>query len=336
MSVARRHHTVPNFYLKGFATEANQIGVVQLPGTRRFVQATSDATIQKDFYAIPGHADGPDVFEKGLSELEGDTTKIFRKITDDGVWPLSQADREVLATFLTVQFLRGPDQRRHMEQTMALLTRLEVGAGGKAGVKAWAKREHGLSVSPDQAEQIWNETTQPGGPPIKLAPVGHIRQMLELTPELISYFAARPWQIYQFSRRSLLTCDAPVSLIPNQHAHGDEGTGLMNAWAITVPLSRRTGLLLGDPEAFFGKISGAEVSTGRFDHRGEPSTAVARMFNDATIGNARQWIYHHPDDKAIVPEKLPEPRAMEIQTSGAPEQFSGEPFFGRPSETPSQ
>lgn len=190
-----------------------------------------------------------------------------------------------------------------------------------------------MSVSTDEAERIWNEATQPGGPPIKLAPVGHIRQMLELTPELVKYFVSRPWQIYHFSRRSLLTCDAPVSLIPNPQLDGDEGTGLLNAWAIVVPLSRRTGLLLGNPEAFFGKISGAEVATGRFDHRGEPSTAVAQMFNDATIENARQWVYHHPDDKAVVPEKLPEPRTVEIQTS-SPEVFSGEPFFG--GETPRQ
>lgn len=331
MAVARRHHTVPNFYLKGFATEASQIGAVQLPGTRRFLQSTSDATIQKDFYAIPGHSDGPDVFEKSLSELECDAAKVFRKILNDDVWPLPHEDRDVLATFLTIQFLRGPDQRRHMEQTMALLTRLEVGAGGQAGVEAWAKRKHGVSVSPDEAERIWTEATQPGGPPIKLAPVGHIRQMLELTPQLIRYFAARPWQMYRFSRRSLVTCDAPVSLIPDQHAQRDEGTGLMNAWAIAVPLSRKTGILLGNPEAFFGEVAAAEVATGRFDHRGEPSTAVAHMFNAATIQNARQWVYHHPDDKNLVPDALPEPRAAEIQTSGAAIEFSGEPYFGRPS-----
>ena len=37
-------------------------------------------------------------------------------------------------------------------------------------------------------------------------------------------------------------------------------------------------------------------------------TAAANLFNGATTRNARQWIFHHPDDTHLVPEELPEPR----------------------------
>jgi hypothetical protein len=78
---------------------------------------------------------------------------------------------------------------------------------------------------------------------------GHINQMLELTPKLARYFLFRPWVLYRFSARSLLTCDTPVSLVP--HLNGpmadavapEEGVGLMTAWGITFPLTRKIGLL---------------------------------------------------------------------------------------------
>ena len=40
--VARRHHTVPRFYLRGFA-EAERIATVRLPGDQRFTQSINDA-----------------------------------------------------------------------------------------------------------------------------------------------------------------------------------------------------------------------------------------------------------------------------------------------------
>lgn len=331
--VSRKHHTVPQFYLKGFATASRQIGTVQLPGTKRFVQSTSKASAHTDFYAVPGHEEGPDAFEKSLSRVEGEAARVIRRIIEEHVWPLSPEDRELLAAFLTLQFLRGPEQRRHMEETSALVTRMEIGYGGKANVAAWVKRKHGLSISEEEAERIWDEATQLGGPPIRLAPIGHINQILQLTPKLVRYFMFRPWMLYRFSARSLLTCDTPVSLIPHvnsQSGHADameEGVGLMTAWGITFPLTRKIGLLLGNPEEFFGNVDAEEVATGRFDITQAPSTAMANLFNDAAIDNARQWIFHHPEDAHLVPDDLPHPRDKEIEVMGGPEKFTGEPLF---------
>lgn len=334
--VSRKHHTVPQFYLRGFATRSRQIGTVQLPGTKKFVQSTGSASAHTDFYAIPGHQEGPDAFEKDLSRLETDAAGVIRKITEDRVWPLSPEDRELLATFLTVQFLRGPEQRRHMEEMRSLVTRMEIGYGGKSNVAAWAQRNHGLSVTDEQAERIWDEATQPGGPPIRVAPIVHINQMLQLTPKLVRYFLFRPWMIYRFSNRSLLTSDTPVSLIPHLDSQSDyadampESVGLMTAWGITFPLTRKIGLLLGNPEEFFGQVSAEEVATGRWDIAPPPSTAVAKMLNIATIDNARRWIFHHPEDTHLVPDDLPHPRDKEIEVMGGPEDFNGEPLFAPP------
>ncbi len=89
--VARRHHTVPRFYLRGFA-EQERIATVRLPGDQRSAQSINDASVAKDFYAVAGHEDSDDVIEKSLSDVEGGTAEVFRTIAN-GTWPLSFDDR---------------------------------------------------------------------------------------------------------------------------------------------------------------------------------------------------------------------------------------------------
>lgn len=162
MSVAKRHHTVPQFYLRGFS-EASQVGTVRLPGDRRFLQSIRKAAAETGFYNVEGHPDGPDVFEKILSEIEGEAAAVLLKI-EQGSWPLDQRDRDCLAYYIAVQAVRGPEQRRNMEFVAAQFARLEVGHGGRANVATWVQRNYGVSVNEEQSEEIWHQATQPGGP----------------------------------------------------------------------------------------------------------------------------------------------------------------------------
>jgi hypothetical protein len=100
-------------------------------------------------------------------------------------------------------------------------------------VEAWAKRTKGITLSGDEADRLWQEATQPGGPPIELTALGHIRQMLRMLPEIFPYLVGRPWALVRFERRSLLTCDTSVALVPEAAAPSDEDVGLINAWGIT-------------------------------------------------------------------------------------------------------
>lgn len=122
MEVSKRHHTVPNFYLKGFASadKRPRIGAASLDDGRRLVVPTSDATVRKNFYSLDGHPDGSDVFEKELSNLEGDASAVIKKAVA-GAWPLTREDREILGTLLAFQFLRGPDTRTSLDQISTTL-----------------------------------------------------------------------------------------------------------------------------------------------------------------------------------------------------------------------
>lgn len=329
MSVAKRHHTVPQFYLRGFS-EADQVGTVRLPGDRRFLQSVRKAASETGFYNIENHPDGTDAFEKILSGIEGQAAAVVLKI-DQGIWPLEQPDRDCLAYYVALQAVRGPEQRRNMEFIAAQFARLEVGHGGRANVANWVRANYGVSIDDEQAEEMWKQATQPGGPPIRIRPEAHIEQMGHLVDELFPYLAGRPWTLVRFVRRSLVTSDTPVGLVPHPDDEPWSGVGFMTAWAITLPLTRKLGLLMSDPMPVIEAGVKVEVTrAGKLDRAQTGTVKLERMFNDVTIRSASQWLYHHPDDASVVPTELPDASPVSMGMSGGDDVFSGEPTFGTP------
>ncbi|TYC95862.1 DUF4238 domain-containing protein [Arthrobacter echini] len=327
MPTARRHHTVPNFYLKGFATTGAEptIGTVGLKDGRRFRSATSNATVWRNFYSIVGHPAGEDVFEQALSEIEGKAAGVIRQVAE-GVWPLPTEEREILATFIAFQFLRGPDTRASLSQMESGLARVMFTAMGKEGLTREFERM-GKEVDEETLDKLLVQAADPDGLKMQTTPLGHIVQILELVPSILPFIIGRPWLLYRFERKTLLTCDTPVSLIRNPNfAEIEMGVGVFTAWGITVPLTRNIGLLLSDPTPTFEGITdeaekravAESNATGVSDAEIPPTTAMAKLFNSHTIANTRQWLFHHPDDVGLVPDELPEPREQEVNFSGQP------------------
>ncbi|MEV7134882.1 DUF4238 domain-containing protein [Arthrobacter sp. NPDC093128] len=190
MGVSKRHHTVPKFYLNGFGSKDSadstpQIGAAGRDG-KRLIIPTTHATVRKNFYALDGHPDGADVFEKDLSQLEGDAATVIKKAVD-GTWPLSRDDRENLGTFLTFQFLRGPDTRTSMDQMHGTVFSKVIAQMGADGVRDTLSKA-GKEVDDDVVDRLVQQASQPDGITMKTTPVGHIQHILGLAPELLLYF----------------------------------------------------------------------------------------------------------------------------------------------------
>jgi hypothetical protein len=325
MGVSKRHHTVPKFYLNGFGSKDSadstpQIGAAGRDGKRLLIP-TTHATVRKNFYALDGHPDGADVFEKDLSQLEGDAATVINKAVD-GTWPLSREDREILGTFLTFQFLRGPDTRTSMDQTHGTVLSKVITQMGADGVRETLSKA-GKEVDEAVVGRLLQQAARPGGITMKTTPLGHIRQILELVPELLLYFVGRPWALVRFNRKKLLTCDTPVALVRDPALNDVfRGVGVGTAWGITVPLTREVGLLMSHPGPVFEEMAGKkapeevaeDIVAGRHDHNQPGSTKWAHLFNRHTIANARNWLFHHPDDADLVPDELAAPRDREEES----------------------
>lgn len=326
-NVARRHHTVPQFYLRGFA-ENDQVTTVRLPGDQRFLQSVKDASVAKNFYSVAGHQGGEDVIEKELSKIEGAIAAILKKVVA-GTWPLSAEDRMSLGFFVALQATRVPAQRRSAEAMAAQMLRMQIGASGKSGLRKQLQ-EQGGEITDELVQSVWDLATQPGGPNLQMSNEGHIQQMVDLAQTLTKYVVGRPWVLVKFDRRSLITSDAPVGLISHPKDEPWQGVGYMTAWGITFPLTRKLGLLMGNPEAFIeGGFPVERVHRGEVDRTDFGTTAMEKLFNSTTVLNSSEWLFHHPDDEKFVPDELPDPEDSGTHIAGGEMEFSGEPWFGK-------
>ncbi len=226
--VVKLHHTVPKFYLRGFADDAEPITTVRLPGDKRYTSRIRNTAATNNFYSIDGHPDGADAFEKALSEMEGGAATVLQVI-EGGTWPLSEEQRGTLGTFMAVQHVRGPDHRRSLEYLAAQMTRLEMQFTGRDNVKQWVQKRYGVEVDDDEAEMVWEQATQRSGPPITISPEAHIDHLVHSAEKLLPLMLGRPWNLSRFQRRSLINCDSPVGLIPHPEDEPWRGVGFLTA-----------------------------------------------------------------------------------------------------------
>lgn len=324
---AKRHHYVPQFHLRGFA-DGDVITTVELPGDRTYNQPVRKAAAENHLYSLPGHPDGTDVFEKALSQLEGDVASIFDEL-GSGVWPLDEEPRDTLAYYIALQLARGPEQRRNMENLARQMARMEIEYGGRAGVKGWAKKNLGLDVDDATAVRLWDEAMIPEGPPITIPAAAQIEQTLELADALYRYFSGRPWTLMHFEKRSLILSDVPIGLVRRDD---DEdvwmGVGVLTAWGVTFPLTRKLGLLMNDPTYLINHdVPVEKTRAGEYDLVQTGTTAMEKLFNEHTAAAASMRLFHHPDDARFVPAGLREPSPLTMSLQGTPREFSGDPYF---------
>lgn len=331
------HHFVPQAYLRGFANEKERLTAVRLPGDQSFTTIVKNVAAQTHFHRVKG-LDKPDEFEDVLGSIEGEAQSVIRKLETRDAPPLKEGDRAVLAFFIALQAVRGPETRRTSEVMEASFIRMQVGAGGRKNVKAWALKHLGFDPTDAQAERIWSEATQPGGPPIKLSNLTHIKYMLETAEQLMTYVLSRPWVFYYFARRSLVTSDSPLGLVQNPEDEPHMGVGFGTAKFITFPLTRRLGLLMTDPMKQIESWEPGDeriqtwanaVRRGKADLIEAGNTEIERFFNDTTVANASQYVFHHPDDGRFLPNQLPEPTLVTMRMSGLNDaEWDGTPMFG--------
>lgn len=264
--IKRGHHTVPRFYLKGFANDVHQLGVARLSSKKRFRLSIDDASVMRDFYNIDSPAD-PNAVEDLLSDIEGDAAAVFRTVLLDCSWPLSANERAILSTFLALQRTRTPSHRQMVEEIREITTRALKSMGGDD------------VVLPVELDEMDPKTV-------------HIQSMLDIEKHAPYYFGRR-WQLVHFSRKRLLTSDTPVGLLPNPDAPPDAGLGIGSAWIIVFPMSPSVGLMMVAPES---DDQPDDVAHGRTDATLDGSTYLARIFNETTIDSARDFLFHHPDD----------------------------------------
>ncbi|QDO88562.1 DUF4238 domain-containing protein [Ornithinimicrobium ciconiae] len=296
-----RHHTVPRLHLRGFAgpyrgdslrrSGQDPLLLVQYDvntGSRTDV-SIADAAVARNFYTIV-LPDGTrsDAWERSLSNVENDIAPALRRAIESPRFRLNDDDRQLLASWIALQYLRGPDNRQLQAAIASFTVRAQVGMGGLAYLKHVMSKHLGRPVPPGRAERVWDDIMKEEGPTIKVRGEDHMKLLLQTFPQAAEQILGRTWGRMRFRQCALAVSDVPVGLVRDS-VELWAGGGLGGARAITVPLDRHTLLWLalagpGGPEE---------------DMDLQATKAFAAAHNESAIGAAERFVYFHPDDDPI-------------------------------------
>lgn len=295
----RRHHTVPRFHLRGFASDDGMLRQVDLiTGDQRRV-SIADASVLKDFYTILlDDGSRSDVWERRLADIENRVAPLVRTAINAHEWQPTPQQRAALAGWIALQFLRGPDHRRTLSEMRSLMLQMTVGMGGLAYLRHVMAEGLRREVTITEAEAVWDDIHSPDGPTMKVSGEEHFASIQAMAEQGTRLIASRSWHRVRFQRRTLAINDSPVALIPAEDHPHFRGVGLANAGAVTVALDRRTLLWLADP--------------WMPDFEFPPSTVLARAHNRSVVFGAERFVYSHPDDSDPTDGLLPRPPRQRI------------------------
>ncbi|MFI5560708.1 DUF4238 domain-containing protein [Amycolatopsis japonica] len=303
---ARRHHVVSKFYLRYFANDNERVTTVMLPGERAFPQGIGDASVQIDYYTVIDQAgQQSDVVEQALSLVEAPAAAAWREVAA-GVWPLSDEHRQSMAAWVALQLLRGSSVRNRMSQVASHALLLEVILGGRARLREVLSAA-GETVDDETVNREWiGLFTNP-----VRAEAGanhHMQHLVNMLPRVTQSLLDRWWILTVFKRKALATSDHPVHLVPYEEMmRTGRGTGIDNAMAIHVPLTRRHSLAMYQPSAVPRELA----ALGR-DVQQSGVAATALYSNSCTVNSARRFLFHHPDDAPLSGLNLSQPREREV------------------------
>lgn len=308
------HHYLPQLILRGFAKD-DRVNTVELEDGRSYPQRVGTAAAENNYNTIElDDGTQSDLAEKLIAdEIEAPASTILARIAA-GEWFESDDERYVVARFLAHQYVRVPWRRAFSNALADQMMKLDMAAGGPNKLRELMEACEGRPVTDDEVRELWADFREFDEWNLTMPREHHviesIRHAEEFTAGLVGIY---DWTAIRWERRSILTTDSPVLLVPKEDTPPWMGTGLFTAGSIWFPIDRRTVLVLGDPRDG-PRIDAVPV---------RPTVVNARRINRALADSAHRRLYHHPDDTlaGLLGEgfELPQPAAVKTEDDHARE-----------------
>jgi hypothetical protein len=280
---ARRHHFLPEAYLKGFAAsvEQPQLCVFDLTEGRMFLASPDNIAVRRDFNRV-NLPDVPiDDLEGSLGRIESDVIGALRRIHVARSLDVVE-DLNLVLNLVGLIWCRNPRQREATDDAMARLAAQITRSclASRERYEATLGRPRPDRPTPVPYEEM-KAFVEGGGYKISATQNWHISLELPMAMEVIDVLARRKWALLRASSDSggFVTCDHPVSLSWTTDVPGPPTLVSANT-VVTFPLSSELCLL--------GQVGG-ESQVVDLDRQN-----VARL-NLITICNAHRHVFASDD-----------------------------------------
>jgi hypothetical protein len=272
---ARRHHYVPQFYLRGFVKDVAhpRLFVVDTEAHTSFSTSPSNVAVELDFHTIDAPGQPPDIVETKLAELESQISPALERIRASRSVQ-SDEDRSLLFSFIALLLINNPGMRARLSDAIgkAEMYRLQMLASNPTVWKARmdrAKQEG--TIEPESDTEELRELVLKDAFKVGLSVPAHLILEFGVLDEIIALVAARNWMLFSATddETGFVTSDNPVTLtwFDQEGARFPPGLGLRETQLI-FPISNELAaigtfeygsrLVIADDD-FVAKINGNTI-----------------------------------------------------------------------------
>ncbi|AET95219.1 hypothetical protein BSFA1_79510 (plasmid) [Burkholderia sp. SFA1] len=296
---ARKHHYVPQCYLKRFTSTGSkgaQLYVIDAKRQRAFTTTPANIAAERDFNRIDIEGEDPNLVESSYAEFEARLAPALVRIDRRGALT-DEADLSLVLELIAILAVRNPSRREHkrkfQQETHRRMMELLVEtperweAHTQKAIEAGAVEAPGLSY--DQARDF----VERGEFTLEVDTTRHVQEELKSLTTVYELLYRRSWVIVKAGASSggFVTSDQPTTLYwdDEEMEGGFYPPGFASRdTTVFCPLSRRVAIR----GSFDGRLGAVEV----------PPEIVASI-NLRTILSAGRQIYAENDSFQFMAEE---------------------------------
>jgi hypothetical protein len=198
---ARKHHYVPQCYLKGFArnrSKKSQLYVVDSSVKRAFVTTPLNVAAERDFNRIEVDGEDPNLIESSYAEFEANLAPALVRMDAKGDFP-DDADRALILELVALLAVRNPGRRKAMrkfkEETTRRLMELAVANRERWESQRQKAVEAGVEGATDLSFEEVREFVERGDFTIGVPTTEHVEQELKSLTTVYNLLHRRSWVV---------------------------------------------------------------------------------------------------------------------------------------------
>ena len=252
-SAARKHHLVPEFYLRHWADDG-KIRVTNVDESRSWVTTPNKAAVETDYYRV----DSPDIdpedvppllFETALSKIERWGAEFIDAAIEDPHVKIDDEQRVLFSLYLAMQYVRGRHFRAVARASATDYFRMKYGKMTDRGIRH-ALGQRGLGPNQENFSRLRRFASDLDSGDLTLGPTK--ASMLGISGQMVSdiglHLFERGWHIYP-APPILVTCDEPVIPVPGPPRPRSERGGVADAGVVIYPMSPSLLLVMFDDQS---------------------------------------------------------------------------------------
>ncbi|WP_293418080.1 DUF4238 domain-containing protein [Phenylobacterium sp.] len=303
---ARRHHYVPQCYLKGFAADRDkaQLHVVDVRRLAAFRTSTKNVAQERDFHSLADTNVDADALEAAFSGFESEASLALERCIAAECF-FSGEDRGYILNLIALMAVKNPRIRANADRFRKRVMKAAMDLA-LSSPEIWnsqirkAKEAGFIKPNADTDYERMRAAMRADAYEIVISPADHLITEMDVFDSVLPLFFQRAWTVLRAPREAVgfITSDQPVCLIWS----GPPVPGLLRQ----PPGFGRPGTLvlfaLAPSLALVGAFEGEDKVI-------DATESQIADFNFAMVQNARRQIYARHSDFLYRFEHGASPRA---------------------------